>query len=381
MSAEIDFVPAEAFPPGDYIREEIAERGWTQADLADILGKSLPLVNELIGGKRELTPETAHVLASAFGTSAQFWLNLETRYRLYKTTQKLSAELNDVSRRARLYSKAPVKEMTKRGWIEPTASIDVLEKSICDFFGIESIDDEPPALAHAARKSDSYGNVTPALAAWLGRVRHLAKAAAVLGKFTKDSVESVVKKLQQLLPSASETRQVPRILSEGGIRFVIVETISKAKVDGVTFWLDANSPVIAMSLRYDRIDSFWFTLIHELVHVSQGDGKTDPVIDDLDIRDDDLPDSERQVNRIAAGWLVPQDELNDFIARTRPLYSKVKIDGFARRLRVHPAVIVGQLHHRKEFDFKFHRGFLVRIREVITPNVLTDGFGFVPLQV
>jgi HTH-type transcriptional regulator/antitoxin HigA len=380
MSAEIDFIPAEAFPPGDYIREEIAERGWTQADLADILGKSLPLVNELIGGKRELTPETAHALASAFGTSAQFWLNLETRYRLYRTAQKLHGELDNVTRRARLYSKAPVKEMTKRGWIEPSSNIDVLERNVCDFLSIHNIDGTP-GFAHAARKSAPYDNATPPLTAWLCRARQLAKAAAVVGKFTKDSVEAVVKKLQRLLPSAPEIRQVPQILSEGGIRFVVVETIGKAKVDGVTFWLDPNSPVIAMSLRYDRIDSFWFTLMHELVHVSRGDGKATLIIDDLDVYDDELPESERKVNHIAVAWLVPQDELDDFIARTRPLYSKVKIANFARRIEVHPGVVVGQLHHRKEFDFKFHRGFLEKIRDFITPHVLSDGFGFAPLPV
>jgi HTH-type transcriptional regulator/antitoxin HigA len=74
--------PAEAFPPGDYIREELDARGWTQADLAKIIGRSQPAVNEMITGKRGITPESALALAAAFGTSPEFWMNLETIYSL-----------------------------------------------------------------------------------------------------------------------------------------------------------------------------------------------------------------------------------------------------------------------------------------------------------
>ena len=69
-------MPAEVFPPGEFIREELEERGWTQEDFAAILGRSPRLVNEVIMGKRGITPETANGLSAAFGTSAQFWMNL-----------------------------------------------------------------------------------------------------------------------------------------------------------------------------------------------------------------------------------------------------------------------------------------------------------------
>ena len=66
--------PAEAFPPGEFLREELEERNWTQADLAEIMGRPLVLVNEIISGKRSITPETAIGLAAAFGTSAELWM-------------------------------------------------------------------------------------------------------------------------------------------------------------------------------------------------------------------------------------------------------------------------------------------------------------------
>lgn len=378
MSADMDFIPAEAFPPGEFLRDELEERGWTQVDLAEILGKPAAAVNELVLGKREVTPATARALAEAFGTSPQFWLNLESAYRLYLDAQKRVSD-GAVARRAKLYAKVPVKDMVKRGWISGSSSIDVLEKNVCDFLGIETIDDDPPELEHAARKSASYGSVTPALCAWVRRAQQIASATPVVGRYGKDSISRATAELKKLLPAAVEIRQVARILSENGIRLVVVETISKAKVDGVTLWLDQDSPVIAISLRYDRIDSFWFTLIHELGHVARSEGKTTPVIDDLDERDD-LPEGERQVNAQAQEWLVPASEMNDFVARTAPLYSRVRVENFARRIRVHPGIVVGQLHHRKEIEWSHFRALLVRVREVVTSNTVTDGFGFAPLE-
>src|SRR5262245_28749675 len=70
-------IPAEVFPPGEFIKEELEAREWTQADLAEILGRPPRLVSEIINGKRAISPETAKGLGEAFGTGAQFWMNLE----------------------------------------------------------------------------------------------------------------------------------------------------------------------------------------------------------------------------------------------------------------------------------------------------------------
>src|SRR5688572_2945156 len=87
---------AEVFPPGDYIREELEARGWTQADLAKIIGRTQPAVNEMITGKRGITPESAWALAAAFGTSAEFWMNLETMYSLARA----ETDVRSIQRRA-----------------------------------------------------------------------------------------------------------------------------------------------------------------------------------------------------------------------------------------------------------------------------------------
>ena len=76
--------PAEAFPPGEILKEEFEARGWTQSDLAMLLGRPFVLVHEIIAGKRSITPETAKGLAAAFDTTPAFWLNLESAYQLWR---------------------------------------------------------------------------------------------------------------------------------------------------------------------------------------------------------------------------------------------------------------------------------------------------------
>jgi addiction module HigA family antidote len=73
----------EAFPPGDLIRRELEHRGWTQGDLARIMGRPLQTVNQIINGSKAITARTALELEAALGPEAQFWLNLETSWRLY----------------------------------------------------------------------------------------------------------------------------------------------------------------------------------------------------------------------------------------------------------------------------------------------------------
>jgi HTH-type transcriptional regulator/antitoxin HigA len=77
--------PAEVFPPGEFIREELEARGWSQADLAERLGLPLRLISELVAGERAVTPETARGLAQAFESSPELWMNLESSRRLGKS--------------------------------------------------------------------------------------------------------------------------------------------------------------------------------------------------------------------------------------------------------------------------------------------------------
>lgn len=372
MSTEMtERTPAEVFPPGEFIREELEARGWTQAELAEILGRPPRLISELIAGKRAVTAETAKGLGEAFGTGAQFWMNLESAYQLFKVQP--SGREGVVARRARLYEKAPVKEMIRRRWIEPSESIEVLEKRVEDFLSV-------PLVPHAARKSTSYDEVSPAQRAWLLRAHGLAKASGAAA-YSSSNFDSLLAELHRLLPSAEEVRHVPRLLADAGIRFVIVEPLPQMRVDGACLWLDRSSPAIALSLRFDRIDWWWFTLMHELAHVKHKDGQ-DKVLLDVDLFGDltpearqSKPDLERRADEFAASFLVPPDKLQSFIARVKPLFSRQRIRAFAAQYQVHPGIVVGQLHHAGAISYAHSRDLLEKVRGTLTESALTDGWG------
>jgi addiction module HigA family antidote len=77
------FKPAEMFPPGDFIREELQARHWTQVDFARVIGRPLQVVNEIVNGKKRITAETAKAIGLAFGTGPEVWINLQAGYDLY----------------------------------------------------------------------------------------------------------------------------------------------------------------------------------------------------------------------------------------------------------------------------------------------------------
>ena len=74
--------PYRPVTPGEILKEELEARGWTQTDFAEILGRPIQAINEIISGKKAVVPATAVELSRAMGTSPEFWLNLESAYRL-----------------------------------------------------------------------------------------------------------------------------------------------------------------------------------------------------------------------------------------------------------------------------------------------------------
>ncbi len=368
--------PAEVFPPGDFLKEELEERGWTQTDLADILGRPNRLVSEIVNGRRGITPETALGLADAFGTSAEYWMYLEASYQLARVRRTS----DNVSHRAKLYGKAPIKEMVKRNWIEGSPNTSVLERNVLDFLEIESLEEEPLFFAHAARKATPYESVTPSQLAWLFRVKHLAKLLQP-EEYNPSCFEDLVEELRNFWSTPDETRHVPRILEERGIRLLIVEAMPGSKIDGVCFWLDHHSPVVALSMRFDRIDYFWHTLMHELGHVRNTDGLSNSYTSfDINLFADSEKQSERPPHEVMADQfavqaLVPQEELEDFALRVSPTFPKKHLIGFAALMNIHPGIVLGQLQHSHGVSYAKNRELLVKVRHIITSSALTDGFG------
>lgn len=366
-------VPAEIFSPGEFIRDELDARGWTQGDLSQIMDRPLRMINELIAGKKQITPETARGLAKAFGDEDPlYWMNLDNAYRLAQTAPADES----VGRRATLYSRFPVRELIKRKWIEPSDNLDVVEHRVCRFFRISRID-EQPTFAHAARAAQ-YDERTALQWAWLYRAKELAESTHSAA-YSEHKLRNALTKLRTLLIAPEEIRNVPAILADAGVRFVVVEFLPGAKIDGAAFWLDDDTPVIALSIRFDRINNFWFVLRHEIEHILNRDGlKVDLELTEHLQRKDVLPPEEVRANTEAAEFLIAASELDSFITRVRPLYSEQRILLFARRIAVHPGIVIGQLQYRDEVPYTHFHKHLVKIREIITQTALTDGWGTVP---
>jgi len=367
---------AETFPPGEFLREELEARNWTQVDLATIMGRTSRLVNEIVNAKRAITPETAKALGEAFGTSPELWMNLESVWQL----SKVRNSSDGIRRRAKLYEKFPVKEIIKRGWIRSSDNSDVLESLFRNFFELESIEDEPQLMG-AFRRSEISDNLKMVHLAWLYRAKKLAESLPVT-KFTDAKLDKCFLELRSLFHAPEEVRKVPEILSRSGIRFLVIEPFPGSKIDGVCFWLNNQTPVVALSLRLDRIDNFWFTLLHELRHVANRDGLETPMVD-VDLESEQYSDNdvnsaqENLANLEARDLLIPAEEIKNFIARVSPLYSRSRVIGFSDRIGVHPGIVVGRLHHMGEIPWANLNEKLVKIREIIAGSSITDGWGHI----
>ena len=366
-----DRTPAEVFPPGEFLRDELDARNWTQTEFAEIIGRSQRLVNEIIAGKRGVTPATAKEFAAALGTSPYFWLNLEASYQLAKS----GPAPDTISKSAKLRGRFPVREMLKRGWIEASENHDVLEYRVLRYFDLPSIDDRI-TFSHAARKSKNQEEKLSSLQwAWLFRVRQLANALHVPA-YSAKALRAALGELELLMVEPEEARHVPEILSDVGVRFLIVEPVPRSKIEGVCFWIDNKNPVVGLSMRYDRIDNFWFNLRHELEHVLNRDGRSAPIVDepkDLSNSPDQL-EEERLANEAAAEFCVPQSDMKDFVDRLDPVYSTNRLVGFSKLMQRHPGIVAGQLQ-KMTGRWNLFKNFQSKIRHIVTETALTDGYG------
>lgn len=362
---------AEVFPPGEFLQEELDARGWSQTELAEIMGRPVRLINEIVAGKRAITPETAVQLGDSLGTGPEVWLNLESLYQL----SKVQASDGKVARRAWLYERYQVRDLIKRGWIPAKATLDEQEAALCAFFALEKID-APVQFRHAARKTEIDGPKAILQFAWLFRARQVAmEMRAPIYSATR--LRAALPRLEALRSAPEEVRHVAPLLADCGVRFAIVEPIPGTKIDGACFWIHDDQPVVALSLRLDRIDNFWFVLRHELEHVLREDGKDTGFVLDQDLEGAASVDpAEIAANQAGAEFCVPQAEMSGFIARVSPFYSEERVVLFAKRLQLHPGLVVGQLHRRLN-RFDFLRRHQVKVRSFVTASARTDGYGLV----
>ena len=297
--------------PGVFIQEEIEARGWSQRNLAVILGRPEKFLNEILSGKASVTPELASKFSKAFGVSVDLFLNLQNSYDA-STLKILDANANRI---ARLQSPYPVREMISRGWLKITEH-DSLESELAHFFEVANLDQLPKISAVHVAKNTEFSDACTSQLAWLCRVRQLARTIAA-PKFSTQRLRSTLPVLRELMQETEQVQFVPELLEKCGVRLVIVERLKGAKFCGVTSWLSKTEPVIGLTTRFDRIDNFWFVLRHVMEHVLRGHGYNKPCFDgdrELDV-DGNFEEEERIANQASLEFSILSDEFNVFISK------------------------------------------------------------------
>lgn len=161
----------------------------------------------------------------------------------------------------------------------------------------------------------------------------------------------------------------------------MVEGLPKEKIDGVCIWLDPNTPVIAMSIRFDRIDNFWFVLWHEIAHVLNRDGKNESAwIIDIELEKSEdttrkVSKQEHRANEAAGDVCSANQELFSALAG-RTYYAERDFLTLAQRFRIHPGILIGQIQ-KKIGRWELLRKYLVRVREHLMPTATVDGWGHI----
>ena len=122
--------------PGEYIREELDERGWTQRDLAYILGRKEQSINPIISGKRGITADMAKALGEAFDVSPELFINLQKEYDLARAQEPDPG----IAKRAQFFRKSfPVRAMFIRGWLDEDTNPNLLEAQMARFFEVDDV--------------------------------------------------------------------------------------------------------------------------------------------------------------------------------------------------------------------------------------------------
>ncbi|GHA68700.1 transcriptional regulator [Formosimonas limnophila] len=360
--------------PGQLVAALVSDNGWTNRLVASVLNKDETFISKLIADKVHITAELAIQLEEVFLVKAEVFLDLQKNFDLAKARYTSTPNPKRASR-AKLLSDLPITEMINRGWlsVKNTKDIEEIESSISDFFGSKD-SDWSEIFPHAAKKTNADDDVTPIQLAWLYKVKKIAENM-VVKPYSQAKATSLLKQLKPLLIAPEEARKVPKLFTEAGIRLVFVEALKSSKIDGVCFWLSESKPVIGISLRFDRMDNFWFVLRHELEHLIKEHSKSTAHIDnDISGDTETIQQQEVEANEAASEFCVPQDKLKSFIARKSPLFPTRDFLGFCKIHGVHPCLVAGQIRFKTK-RFELFNSYNEKIRQHVLPSAIYDGWG------
>lgn len=352
------YEPDVVFPPGDTLAEVLEDRDMTQTQLAKRTGLSAKHVNQIINGSAPITTETALLLERATGVAARVWSNLEIAYREHELRkEEESTLLQDLG----WLEELPVKELIKRGKVEPSdRPVDVL-RSVCKFFGVANrhawdlLWHKPTAY----RTSKAFKSDPGAVAAWL-RIGELEAAEIECEPFDRALLMTSLEELRALTLDREPKRWWPILrdtCANAGVAVVAEPEVKGARINGAARWLAPDKALVQLSLRHRWSDIFWFTFFHEMGHLLIH-SKKDAFINDVGTHGG----AEQEADGFASQVLIPR--------RHEPQLVQLSTEGdvieFAEALGISPGIVVGRLQHDKLWPF--NRGNDLKQRFVFSDN-------------
>ncbi len=336
LSLLIEVYESEKFPiefpePLEAIKFRMREQGLKQRDLIPFIG-SKSRVSEVLSGKRALTVPMIRALHEGLGIPAQIFIRKHPRQ---------DNRIKEID-----WEKFPIKEIIKRGWVK-VSSNDLkweVESVLRSFFDPLGGLDFVPVLCRrtlverSGKSMDRY-----ALWAWTARILTKAKSMQLCSYNHEKISTHFLKEVAQLSVSEKGPIEARNYLAEHGIALVIEPHLPRTHLDGAAMLSTDGTPVIGLTIRHDRIDNFWFNLLHELAHIYKHLKSSDEAfIDNLDSTPGKDP-REREADLLAAEVLIPR-----ILWRRSNAYrqrSPEAIQELALSLNIHPAIIAGRIRH------------------------------------
>ncbi len=339
--------PAEVFPAGEYLADELEARGWSQEDFAGVIGRPVQFVSEIINGKKEITPESAAQIAAALGSTAETWLNLQARFRLWQLSRVPGFEVAEarVTSRARVASIIPFAVLVKRGVIAPAEDPDQLLAEVMRDFNMADESDHP-TFRLAAKRSNQDDGLTLTQRGWLWAAQRAVQGRR-LPAYDAAALRKLARGLAREMVRPDDLGGLRERFREVGVHLVFVEHLPGGKIDGASFMLDGH-PVIALSGRGKRFDKLFFALMHEIAHVLSGHVDDGVLLDDAS---DEHRSSARSKQEDEANALAEDLALGGRVRISRPISARA-VEAKAKELGVPASFVVGNLQHHGDLDWR-----------------------------
>ncbi len=346
-------------PPGDTLQETLTELGMSQAELAERMGRPLKTINEIIKGKAAIMPETAMQLERVLQIPAHFWMRREQDFR-----EKLARleEQEFLHSCINWLKDLPLSSMRKYGWISDTKDKPELVHQCLSFFGVATPKEWYNIWLHekmavSFRISLAFANNPGAIAAWL-RHGEIAANEMTCAIYDGKKLKALLPEFRALAEKQAENfqEQLVELAKSCGLKIVFTPPIPKASISGATRWVGKH-PLIQLSGRYKTNDTFWFTFFHELAHVLLH-GKRDIFLEDLEGAEID-DEKEQDADRFASNLLLDKDVFETFVLEGN--FEEEAVLAFAKKVCMHPAIVLGRLQHRKLVPYRAMRHLKVSI--------------------